>query len=434
MSNLIPGNQKHLTLENRVFIETSLNNNLPFKEIAKYLCKDPSTISKEIRKHRILREHNDFASPNQCIHRGQCHLRNVCNRAVSCQKKCRTCSACNRHCKRFEKETCRTILHAPYVCNGCSKKAQCRQERYFYKAVTADRHYHTVLSQSRAGINISEPDMEWLDSLVTPLIRQGQTPYMILNAHPEIKCSVKTLYNYIDSGALSVKNIDLPRKVIYKLRRPHPSEINNTGIFNGRTFKEFTSFMTEHPDANVVEMDTVVGCEGSHKVFLTLYFRCCKLMLIYLLPDKTSASVKKIFDSLEKALGTLDFCRLFPVILTDRGTEFSDPDALETGDEGMIRTSIYYCDPMASGQKGGLEKNHEYIRYVTPKGTSFDSLTQRDAYKLSDHINSTARASMNGMCPYKLAGLLLGENALKAFRLHRIDADCIILTPDLLKK
>lgn len=160
------------------------------------------------------------------------------------------------------------------------------------------------------------------------------------------------MYNYIESGALSVKNIDLPRKVKYKPRKKQPSEIHASGIFENRTYKAFLAFMAEHPDANVVEMDTVIGCEGSHKVFLTLCFRCCKLMLIYLLPDKTTASVKKVFDSLEKALGTLLFCQLFPLILTDRGTEFSNPDALETGADGTIRTSIYYCDPMACGQKG----------------------------------------------------------------------------------
>lgn len=434
MSNLIPGNQKHLTAEDRVFIETSLDKNMPFCEIAKYLCKDPSTISKEVKKHRILKEHNDFASPNQCVLRNSCHLHNVCSRAVPCRKECRTCHACNRHCDRFVKESCRTIQKAPFVCNGCPKKAQCRQERYFYKAVTADRHYRTILSESRTGINISETAMEWLDALVSPLIRQGQTPYMILQAHPEIKCSAKTLYNYIESGALSVKNIDLPRKVKYKPRKPQPSEIHASGIFENRTYKAFLAFMAEHPDANVVEMDTVIGCEGSHKVFLTLYFRCCKLMLIYLLPDKTTASVKKVFDSLEKALGTPMFCQLFPLILTDRGTEFSNPDALETGADGTIRTSIYYCDPMACGQKGSLEKNHEYIRYVLPKGSSFDALTQWDAYRLASHINSTARASLNGMSPFKLARLLLGQDALDAFRLREIDADTITLTPELLKK
>lgn len=157
-------------------------------------------------------------------------------------------------------------------------------------------------------------------------------------------------------------------------------------------------------------------------------------MLICLLPGKTAACVKKVFDSLEKTLGILAFCQLFPVILTDRGSEFSDPDTLETGVDGVIRTGICYCDPMASGQKGALEKNHEYIRCCFPKGSSFDSLTQRDAYKLANHINWTARAGLNGLTPFKLAQLLPGKNALDAFRLREMDADSICLTPELFKK
>jgi IS30 family transposase len=273
-----------------------------------------------------------------------------------------------------------------------------------------------------------------MDSVVSPLILQGQTPYQILENHPEIMCTEKTIYNYIASGVLSVKNLDLPRKVKYKLRKQHSSEINDKGIFEGRSYKDFLVYLEAYPDTNVVEMDTVVGCEGSHKVFLTLFFRNCKLMLIYLLPDKTAASVKKVFDRLEEKISTLGFCKTFPVILTDRGTEFSKPDELESGIDNIIRTSIYYCDPMASWQKPGIEKNHEYIRYVLPKGTSFDTLSQWDATKLASHINSTARASLNGTPPMKLAQMLLDKDAVNAFGLREISPDDIILTPKLLKK
>jgi IS30 family transposase len=262
----------------------------------------------------------------------------------------------------------------------------------------------------------------------------GQTPYLIIENHPEINCTEKTLYNYIASGALSVKNIDLPRKVKYKLRKPHPSEINDKGIFEGRTYKDFLNYIQAYPDSNVVEMDTVVGCEGSQKVFLTLYFRSCKLMLIYLLPDKTTSSVKKVFDRLEEKISTLGFCKTFPVILTDRGFEFSKPEELESGIDNIIRTSIYYCDPMASWQKPGIEKNHEYIRYVLPKGSSFDALTGWDVTKLASHINSTARASLNGLAPIQLAQMLLDKDAVNAFGLREISPNDIILTPELLKK
>ena len=53
MSKYIPGNQKHLTLENRIYIENELNKGTSFKDIARFLCKDPTTISKEVRAHRL---------------------------------------------------------------------------------------------------------------------------------------------------------------------------------------------------------------------------------------------------------------------------------------------------------------------------------------------------------------------------------------------
>lgn len=434
MSDLIPGNQKHLTLDNRVFIEKSLENSLPFKEIAKYLCKDPTTISKEVKKHRTLNPRNDFVSPNHCVHRGKCSLTNICKRPTSCKKQCKTCNACNTRCNHFEEEICKKVLKAPFVCNGCSKKIGCRLDKYFYKAVPANRQYKTILVQSRNGINMSEDELKQLDTLVTPLILQGQTPYQILESHPELQCSEKTIYNYISSGALSAKNIDLPRKVKYKPRKQESPKSKDKGIFEGRTYNDFMKYMECHPETNVVEMDTVVGCEGSRKVLLTLFFRSCKLMLIYLLPDKTTASVKKIFDHLEEKMSTIGFYNAFPVLLTDRGTEFSSPDTLECGIDNAIRTSIFFCDPMASWQKPGIEKNHEYIRNILPKGSSFDKLTQWDILKLANHINSTARASLNGRTPLELAQLLLEKHSFNAFGLKEIPCDDIILKPKLLKQ
>lgn len=153
-----------------------------------------------------------------------------------------------------------------------------------------------------------------------------------------------------------------------------------------------------------------------------------------MIPDKTTSSIKRVFDLLEEKMSTLGFCITFPVILTDRGSEFSKPDELESGIDNVIRTSIYYCDPMASWQKPGIEKNHEFIRYVLPKGSSFDSLTQWDATKIASHINSTARASLNGLTPTKLAQMLLDKAAFNAFGLREISPNDIILTPELLKK
>ncbi len=68
------------------------------------------------------------------------------------------------------------------------------------------------------------------------------------------------------------------------------------------------------------------------------------------------------------------------MILTDNGSEFSNPKCIENGPDGkgFQRTRIYYCNPSAPYQKAETEVGHEFIWRVAPKGKSFDELTQAD--------------------------------------------------------
>ena len=184
-------------------------------------------------------------------------------------------------------------------------------------------------------------------------------------------------------------------------------------------------------------MDTVIGTSGGKggKCFLTLLFRQYNFMLIYLLPYKQSKYVTEVFNNLKNSLGIDEFKRLFEVILTDNGSEFSDPDSIEIDmNSGEKICSLFYCDPSCSWQKGSIEKNHEYIRYILPKGTSFASLTQDDCYLIASHINSTPRLSLNNNSPYESAYLFLGKNNINKFQIKKINNDDIDLTIRLLNK
>lgn len=349
---------------------------------------------------------------------------------------CRLCNHCNSHCDDFLPRSyhCCKLDRAPFVCNGCGKRSGCRLDKAYYRAATAYRQYRTVLVESRTGINISPEDLTKLDELVSPLILHGHSPYMILQNHPEIPCSEKTLYNYIESGALSVKNINLPKKVKYKVRSSNSSDKADKAIYEGRTYKDLQALIREFPDTRITEMDTVLGCEGSRKVLLTFHFDCCSFMMAYLLDSKEAHNVKAVFDSIEHAVGTFSFSSVFSLILTDRGSEFQNPDALECGQENLIRTSIYYCDPMCSWQKPHCEKNHEYIRKICPKGSSFDNYSQSDINRMMSHINSSPRQSLGGLSPMALAKLMLPKELLDFFSLTEIPSDEIVLTPALMKK
>ena len=137
---------------------------------------------------------------------------------------------------------------------------------------------------------------------------------------------------------------------------------------------------------------------------------------------------------LESILGNELFEKTFPIILTDNGSEFSNPLSLEFNDEGISRTRIFFCNPGASYQKGALEKNHEFIRYVIPKGFTIDNFTQNDITKMINHINSLTRPSLNNATPYDLAQILLHKDVLKKLNLVKVPAKEIQLNKKLLKK
>lgn len=162
---------KHLTLDERNFIEQELAKNTSFREIAKYLSKDPTTISKEVRKHRIKKEgqaiHVNF---NLCAKRYNCHRKNICN--PRCIKECRHCNHCNLVCSDFVDGTCFRLTHAPYVCNGCSEKFSCKLTKYYYRALPSFNSYKTLLTEARQGINMTELELSNLDRIVSPLIKK----------------------------------------------------------------------------------------------------------------------------------------------------------------------------------------------------------------------------------------------------------------------
>lgn len=434
MSKYIPGNQKHLTLEDRIYIENELNKGTSFKDIARFLCKDPTTISKEVRSHRLSDWYHKgtfYNAKNFCVHRYHCKKTNACGKIILCGMKCTSCPTCNQTCKDFEREHCSRLDKAPYVCNGCSKKIHhCTiAHKYTYNARFSDRKYREKLSDSRAGINLTKHQLRSKDKIISPLIEQGQSPYQIVTNHPELELSVRTVYSYLDQGLFSARNVDLKRKVKFKPRKCHQTQIADRTVFINRTYQDFQDLQL----TSFVEMDTVHSSRESNKTLLTFFFTEEKLFLAFLMNRCTKGAVRLIFDRLEKRLGTYGFCSVFEYLLTDRGSEFGDPVALETGINNIQRTSIYYCDPMRSGQKGGLEQAHTMLRMILPKGTSFEFLTQWDINLIVNHINSTPREILGGKTPYEAALETLGIDVLNAFQLRPIAPDDVNLTPKLIR-
>ena len=390
---------KHLSFEDRCVIEEFLNHNFNFTKISNRLQKNRTCISKEVLKHRFLRG---------------------------------TASADRPCC--FESKP-------PYVCNGCDKFNHCKRQKYSYSSHIAFNEYKQTLITSRTNLNITKEQIVSINEIISPLmIYKNHSVNQVYIEHSDLlPFSKTTFYKYIDLGILNVRNIDLPRKVKWKLKKEydyHKDKVD-TSIKVGRFYTDFKDYMEFHPNASIVEMDTVIGTQGGKggNCFLTLLFRQFNFMLIYLMPYKKSVYVNEIFNDLKALLGIDEFKRLFEVILTDNGTEFSDPESIEFDmNTGEKICSLFYCDTNCFWQKGSIEKNHEYIRYILPKGTSFASLTQDDCFLIASHINSTPRLSLNNHSPYDSILLFLGQNNIDKLQIKKIDYDDIDLSYRLLRQ
>jgi IS30 family transposase len=304
----------------------------------------------------------------------------------------------------------------------------------YYINRKAHEAYRENLVEARVGANITEDGLIALDEVVSPLIMRGQSIHHIVTHNADqLEVSEKSIYRYVAGGLLKARNIDMPRVCRIKPRKSKPVEHKvDKSCRIGRTYPEFLAFL-ETSDIPVVEVGSVIGRIGG-KVLLTMMFKSCDLMLAFIRERNTSQSVIDIFNSLYELLGPDCFKRLYPVILADNGSEFSNPKALEYDSQGNCRTKLSYCDPNAAFQKPNVELNHEFIRKILPKGKSFDALTQSDISLMMSHINSYSREKLGDKSPFDMFGFIYGEGILEKLGIFKVPANEILLKPSLLKR
>lgn len=430
--------QKHLNLESRILIETKLNEHCSFKEIARLLNKDCTTISKEVRNHFCFEKTGAFGKAfNDCklsyLH--QCDLKKVCQSCTTNPNRpCWSCGQCISSCLFYEKHTCPKLAKPPYVCNGCRERSKCPLEKHFYKASYAQKEYELVRSESRSGFALSEAELKQLDDVISPLLKKGQSLHHIAIHHAdELMKSEKTLYSYINHGLFTARNIDMPRIVRMRPRKNVSKTLKiDKSCRIGRNFECFKAYREQHPDFPVRQLDSVEGISGG-AVLLTIHFVEQELQLAFLRSRNDSQSVVDIFERLYFELKPDAFMELFPVLLADNGSEFSNPSAIELDKQENPRTRLFYCNASAPYQKGSCENNHELIRRIIPKGVDIGQYTQEQIDLMMSHINSYARKRLGNKSPYDVFAFQYGEKYLELFNLRRIPADEIILSPDLFK-
>ena len=429
-------NYTHLTKDERKSIERMLASGNSIKDISLSLNRSISTISREIFRNSQAKQTGCSGAPfNNCIHRKNCVQFRLCKKEDCKRQTCCSCKFCFRLCPEFKRESCAKLKSPPYVCNGCSLKYRCTLEKFIYEANPAHRSYKHVLTDSRTGIALSIPELKRIDDIVSPLLMQGQSIYAICQKHKDaLMLDEATLYHYLKEGLFTALPLDLPRMVKMKPRQKKKNVKVEAGCRNGRTYRDFLEYVETFEPA-IVQMDSVIGKQGNNEsVLLTIHFTNSELMLIFKRDANTAKSVVDIFNELYETLEHKIFTKLFPVILTDNGSEFSQPSAIEFTKDGIRRTRIFYCDPGAAWQKGSLENNHSLIRRIVPKGTSFNGFSQDDFSMVANHINSYPRKKLNGNSAFQTFSFFHNPLSLETLGIRIIPHDDITLTPELLKK
>ena len=381
---------KHLTLSDRNDIQLGLERGETFKAIGQSILKDPTTVSKEVKRNRQVRES--------------------------------TCD--NLPCPLLDK--------APFVCNGCPKRRQnCGYKKILYLAKQAQKQYEQTLVEAREGTPLNSKTFWDMDKVISDGVKKGQHIYHILKTH-NLDVSSSTVYRHIRKGYLSIAPIDLARAVKFKERRKRKLPSIPKEAKKGRSYEDFQNYLVLNQLDSWLEMDTVLGRMGG-KVLLTFNLSFCNFIFARLLDNKTALEVTKHLYDIKNTLhqADKDFFQLFPVILTDNGGEFARVDDIEMDVRG--ESKLFFCDPNRSDQKGRIEKNHTLIRDILPKETSFDNLTQEDINLVCSHVNSVKRAALNGKSAYELFAFTYGEEIPKLLGISKIPAEDVCQSSKLLQ-
>ena len=416
----------HLTVQERIIIEKGIENGFTkAAAIALTIGKDKSTVGKEIKKHRELVHKSSYKI--NCANMKNCSHNHVCD-----------------NCADFKPFTCNRRDRSPGACSGCSKYTHCRYDKYRYKADFSHKKYREDLVDSRTGINMSYEECKAMADIIVPLIKAGHSPYHIVTNHPELNISEKTLYNYIENdifrefGLLDINlRIKTKRKITKKASNKYKKR-EDKKYLNGRTYDDFINYTAENKNLSVVEMDTVYNNGSTCPFMQTFKFLDYSFMFIVYQEEKTAKSMVEGVDLLEKILGEDLFSEEVAIIKTDRGSEFCDAEGFEKEENESRRTRIFYCDPMASGQKGSLENNHKEIRYICPKENDLNDLglnSQEKENLIVSHINSQSKEHLKGKSPLEVMEFMNPAlyQKFKDFGIERINKDNIVLKPYLLK-
>lgn len=425
---------KHFTEIDRENVQKYISKGLSCAEMALRLGKDPTSVSREIKRNRVSDGHaHGKGKPSlRCANFSSCEREGLCGGCAGFRCRTRMGCDCTTKCPDFAEERCPRTARFPHVCNGCDEYRRCRFERFTYTSKVAQAKADVAASEPRRGIDLTGAQLAELDSLLTPLMLKGQSLNQIYMAHAdEVPCTLRSLYTHVNRGEVGAGRmgmIDAVRRKPRKRAAPARGGRVPRASLEGRSWEDYLELSEDEREARW-EMDTVLGCAGgSRACLLTLLHRRTRLQLALLLDSCTQDAVAAALDALSGLPSSPFAPGAGAVVLTDNGSEFFGAEAVEAGG----RARLFYCESCKSWQKGAAEKNHVYYRRIWPKGADSAVLDRGKAALMASHVNSTPRAVLGGISPIEAYAPNDRGGFLDALGVELVARDDVVLKPSLI--
>lgn len=377
-----------LSIDDRMTIQACIHDNHSITQIASRLGVNKSTISREICLHQTVKE--GFVVTN-CPHRSRIGL-----------------------------------------CNGCPHRYSCTKEHHYYNYVTAQEQAVSTHLSAHSKSKLLPQQILLIDGIVTEGVRLGQSLHHIYISNPKLAkiCVERTIRRLCYRHELTSKPHELRRYVVYKhayKKTPQESRLRDIRVLIGRTYKDYLDYVAKHMRLSIAHFDSVIGKITDYQAILTIIFPATNFQFGLLIQKGNSSSVRAVLKALFHRLGENLVRKIFAISLCDNGTEFSSfPDIENFVGPQSIHT--FFTTPYRSTDKPQCERNHELIRYVFPKGKSFNHLTQDLVNDVFSNINSYIRKDKGDKTPYDLMKRRYGQDFLDAIGINRIPNKKVKLT------
>ena len=249
-------------------------------------------------------------------------------------------------------------------------------------------------------------DRAYADFLEQKVLRDRYSPAAALAAARKagFSCSIcpSTFYSYIEKRVF----LRLTEKHLWeKSKRTKRGQRPIQRVVHPRlpSIEDRPERIDRREEAGHWEMDLIVGPAGTTACLLTLTERRSRQELIYKLPNRRAATIRKVFDDLERKLGKAKFRTNFRSVTTDNGPEFLEYEKLRRSIYGGTRFDLYYCHSYAAWEKGSNENHNRMIRRFFPKGTDFSKITKKRIAEIQNWMNNYPRKILDWETPKKWA-------------------------------